>query len=84
MKGNLKKTLAIALAAMMSAAALASCGGSDAGSSKADSSTPAPTASDSGEKGVVTLKVLTPESDNPYRSWRNGKTTPSGRPWNSA
>ena len=66
MKGNLKKTLAIALAAMMSAAALASCGGSDAGSSKADSSTPAPTASDSGEKGIVTLKVLTPESDNPY------------------
>lgn len=66
MKGNLKKTLAIALAAMMSAAALASCGGSDAGSSKADSSTPASTASDSGNKDIVTLKVLTPESDNTY------------------
>ncbi len=70
MKGNLKKSLAIALAAMMAAAALASCGEKDNGSSQQGSSTPSSSVSSTngaeGEKNIVTLKVLTPESDNAF------------------
>ncbi len=70
MKGYLKKSLAIAMVAMMSAAAMAGCGdsGNSSSGSTPSSSTPASSTGgeQSGEKEITTLKVLTPESDNPY------------------
>lgn len=67
MKGYLKKSLAIAMVAMMSAAAMAGCGdsGTSSSGSTPSNSTPASDSSNT-QSGVTTLKVLTPESDNAY------------------
>ena len=67
MKGYLKKSLAIAMVAMMSAAAMAGCGdsGTSSSGSAPSNSTPASDSSNT-QSGVTTLKVLTPESDNAY------------------
>ena len=67
MKGYLKKSLAIAMVAMMSAAAMAGCGDSGTSSSGSTPSNSTPASDNSGtQTGVTTLKVLTPESDNAY------------------
>ena len=68
MKSYLKKSLAIAIAALMSAGTLASCG--DSGESSQGGQTTETSSgasqSDSGNSELATLKILTPESDNPY------------------
>lgn len=69
MKGYLKKSIAIALAAMMSAAAMGSCGSGSGKESSQTASIPTSTGDSSAAAqsgGLATLKVLTPESDNPY------------------
>ncbi len=68
MKSYLKKSLAIAIAALMSAGTLASCG--DSGESSQGGQTTETSSgasqSDSGNSELATLKILTPESDNTY------------------
>ena len=69
MKSYLKKSLAIAIAALMSAAALAGCG--DSGESSQAGGTSGTSASTSGSNEgtdgeLTTLKILTPESGNTY------------------